>query len=139
MTLEPDPIAASARHAVRQRRLGPDAACTHCGLSDPAILTRKRPRLEAHHVAGRANDTDLLAVLCLNCHAAVTARQHDAGILDRSDDDSLLERLARTLLSLAIFTAGLTDALRRWAQQLIALAASLDQALPTWRTLDPAR
>lgn len=138
MTLEPDPIATAARGSARKRRLGPDAACALCGLSDPVQLTRQRRRLEEHHVATRCNDADLTAVLCLNCHATVSERQRTAGLFSAGEPANVLDRLTRALVSLATFSEALATALRRWADHLQDLMASLDRHLPTWRTLRAA-
>ena len=64
-----NPIRRDARHARRQRALGPNAICA-CGEVDPRCLTKTddgiqcygcrsrdlgRPKTEQHHVAGRHN------------------------------------------------------------------------------------
>ena len=94
--------------------------------TDPVQLTRRRRRLEEHHVAGRANDANLLAVLCLNCHASVSERQRDAGLFNVSEPTNVLERLARILVSLATFAEALAVTLRARAQELFDLIASLE-------------
>lgn len=45
--MNPDPVRNDARKAVRQRRLGPDAACALCGERRPEALTpvKGRPML----------------------------------------------------------------------------------------------
>jgi hypothetical protein len=139
--LERDPVATAARQAARTRRLGPDAACACCGLTDPVALTRqrRRRRLEEHHAAGRANDTGLVVVLCLNCHASISEHQRDAGLFTTDDDPTcVLERLARALASLATFADHLAGALRRWAEQLLTLVADLDRDHAAWRSLPSA-
>lgn len=80
----PNPIASEVRRQVQARRLPASAACVICGETELEALHQEkvsRHLLEAHHVAGRANDKDLLAVLCLNCHAKATVLQHEVGAL----------------------------------------------------------
>jgi hypothetical protein len=68
--MEMNPIQNDARRARRERRLGPDATCVHCGVTTPVALLFTRCRIvEGHHPAGEANDPTVIAPHCLNCHA----------------------------------------------------------------------
>ena len=131
---EPSPIVNDARKAARRRRLR-ESACAVCGAGDPTVLvTAGRTLLESHHVAGAANDANLEATLCRNCHALATEAQRDAGaVLSHADDRQALERLAAALRSLGSFFALLADACATWADTLTALIATMDARLPGWR------
>ena len=94
-----------------------------------------RQFLEAHHVAGRANDKELLAVLCLNCHAKATVLQHDVGALPPGKRASCLEAMDLALRSLGTFFELLAAACYRWSTQLAQVVAALDEYVPAWRTL----
>jgi hypothetical protein len=138
---EPDPIGADRRRARKQAKLPPDARCLLCGISDPDVLLRAAATLlEEHHVLGQAAAPDLTAVLCRNCHAMLTGRQHDHHALPPlgrgARRDSSLERDARALVSLALFVEELAPALNRIAAELFVLARQLDIAVPGWREWD---
>ena len=131
---EPDPIAADRRRTRRRTLIPAEAACVLCGLSDPSGLL-----LQDDHPLGVRADDGVRVWLCLNCHARQTADRHDhqagspAG--RRTDPTSVLERLARALRSLGVFTHELSHALFRFADQLLALVAGLDDSFPSWRAL----
>jgi hypothetical protein len=131
---EPDPIAADRRRTRRRALIPQEAACVLCGLSDPDGL-----RLQDDHPLGVRADDDVRIWLCLNCHALQTADRHDhqagspAG--RPTEPTSVLERLARALRSLAVFAHALAHALFRFADQLLALVAGLDDSFPSWRAL----
>jgi hypothetical protein len=135
---ERDPIANDVRRAKRKRRLPPDAACGVCGESDiEALVEVEVPRswLDGHHVVTREVDGEVLAVLCLTHHAKATALQWDVGALAREPAGSSLERMARAMRSLGSFFELLAAAFYRWADQLVRIVTTLDNALPAWRTL----
>lgn len=129
---ESDPIAADRRRTRRRTLVPEEAACVLCGLSDPDIL-----RLEDDHPLGWRAADDVRIWLCLNHHAQQTAVRHDhqggspAG--PPNGPVSLLESLARALRSLAVFTHALAHALCRFAEQLLAMTAGLDDFAPGWR------
>jgi hypothetical protein len=132
---EQNPIDVAVRAARRTRRLPPDAACALCGETNPTTLTT-RPRahvLEQHHAAGIDNDHDLVVVLCLNHHAAITAEQLDAGALTPVPMTSALEKMQLALASLGIFFDYLAHALYRFATQIGQVVLSLDANAPGWR------
>ena len=130
---EPDPIAADDRRTRRRDLIPEEAACILCGFSDPDGLV-----LEDDHVLGWRAADDVRVWLCKNCHAIQPAERldHQAGSPagPRTKPDSLLERLARALRSLGVFVNALGSALFRFAEQLLAMAAGLDESAPGWRT-----
>lgn len=132
-----DPIANDVRKGVRERRLGPDAACALCGEKTPEELLRaRRSLLERHHVGGEANDPRLTVLLCRNCHALLTEGMRDEAIaLDRDTSRTVLERLEAVLRGLALFFALLASSLEEWADKLAALVKALDREHPAWREL----
>jgi hypothetical protein len=118
--------------------LPPDAACCLCGETDIELLIEvevRRSILDSHHVATRVVDGQLLAVLCRNHHARATALQWDVGALFKEPPSSILDRMIRAMRSLGTFFELLAEACYRWAGQLTQVVTSLDQALPSWRTL----
>jgi hypothetical protein len=140
---EPDPVAADRRRARKRAKLPPDAHCELCGISDPdVLLAGPEPLLEKHHVLGRAAVPDVTVVLCRNCHAMQTARQHDHYALPPlgkgAPPDSFLERLARALISLALFLHELAHTLNGFAAQLLVFVRQLDIAVPGWRDWEAA-
>jgi hypothetical protein len=129
--IEHDPIGNDRRARRRSGRLGTSAACANCGED-------RLPLLECHHAGGAENDADLLVVLCRNCHALHTEAQLVAGVKLGGDARAMPERLEAMLRSLAAFFALLADVLCRWADQLAAFVAQLDETQPGWRALPPA-
>jgi hypothetical protein len=129
---EPDPIAAQNRRTRRRALIPQEAACVLCGFSDPSGL-----RLEDDHPLGWRVADDVRVWLCLNHHAQQTAERHDhqagspAG--RPAGPISFLEHLARALRSLAVFVHALAHALFRFAEQLLAMTAGLDDFAPGWR------
>jgi len=115
-----DPIGDDLRKQRRRRRLGRDAACVVCGETNPEVLRRlPRSLLERHHLAGRANDAELTAVVCLNHHAILSEAQRDSGVDLASDPDRRPAELTVGLLrGLADLTELLTPSLRRHADEL---------------------
>jgi hypothetical protein len=141
---EPDPIRADRRRARRRASLAVDAACLLCGVRDiDALLPAGRSLLEDHHVLGRAAAPELTVVLCRNCHAIQTARQHDHGALPPLGkgvaSDSVLERVARGLISLSVFLHELAHTLQLLASQVLVFVRQLDGAVPGWRDWESAR
>ena len=135
---EPDPIRADARRARHRRPLPPDAACLLCGVSNlDTLLTAPESLFENHHVLGRSADPHLTVVLCRNCHALQSAAQHDHRAVPapgrERTPDSVLERVARALASLALFVHQLAHTLRTLADALLRCAAGLDLYSPGWR------
>jgi hypothetical protein len=76
-----DPIGDDVRKLRRARRLGPDAACVVCGETNSEQLRRiSRSLLEQHHLAGRANVSELTVVVCRNHHAQLSEAQRSSGV-----------------------------------------------------------
>src|SRR6266542_5037088 len=117
--IEDNPIANAARKEQRKQRLGDNAKCTLCPETNPAALIMKnRTLLEKHHVLARQNDSELIIVLCRNCHAKLTESQLDAGVLSTRDNRSILEVIADCLYALAVFLQDIIDTLLYCSQQL---------------------
>jgi hypothetical protein len=135
---EPDPIANDLRNERRSRRLPPDATCALCGETEIPILGNhkvSRSLLEMHHVAGQANDDDLVVVLCRNCHGKATAEQQDVGALVAGRRSSCVEAMKLALVSLGTLFSLLAAACFRWSAQLAQMIGVLDEQTPDWRTL----
>lgn len=125
---DPDPIGADLRRARARRGLPADAACVVCGKRDHRVL-------QAHHVAGVANDPELVVVLCRNDHHLNTLGHLDLGVTLRQDPatpDAVL--LIAVLRGLAAFFALLAEGLMAWADRQAAHVRSLDANCPAWRT-----
>jgi hypothetical protein len=140
---EPNPIRADRRRLRRRASLPVDAACLLCGVRDvDALLLAGGSLLEDHHVLGRSAAADLTVVLCRNCHAIQTASQYDHDALPplgkNTSPDSILERAARALSSLAVFLHELAHTLHGLASQLRAFVRQLDVAVPGWRAWESA-
>lgn len=121
----PDPIGRDLTRARSKRRLEPDAACLLCAERDPEVLGEHPGAqvpasvLEAHHLAGRANDAELTVVLCLNHHRMMSTRMPGFGVALSADADRVKqERLVSLLRGLAVFFEQLAAALMRWAHDL---------------------
>jgi hypothetical protein len=135
----PDPIGADLRRANPARRIAAGSACVTCGEADPVVLKSGRSVLEAHHLAGRANDPDMTADVCLNCHRKLTNAQRDCGVPLAADPQrSLLDRLVAWLRGLAVFCQHLAQNLLDTAHQLERCVAGLDREHPAWRSLPEA-
>ena len=135
MIPEPDPIKNDARRQRQSRRLPTDATCALCGETNPEVLKPPtRSILEAHHAAGEANDADLVAVLCLNCHRKATNAQRDHEALTSGRAPSGLERLELALRSLGSFFILLAQFCFTQAEMLGHTILSLSAYDPTWRT-----
>lgn len=134
-----NPIMTAVRHARRERRFDPDAACVRCGITTPeTLIPAKRPFLEAHHVCGQAHDAALTVPVCRNCHAILTERQHAAG-LDFHAPPTLLHQIAAALTSFFTFLHAMCERGMQWTAALSDLIADLDTAYPAWRNLPNAK
>lgn len=110
----------------------PSPVCAMCG-EDRLFALHAR---QGHHIAGRVNDPDLTAVLCLNCHAEQTEAHRQVGVRLRDDPavpPIMLDRLAATLAGAGVFLAELGDRLVEWADYLRRLVTALDEKVPGWR------
>lgn len=106
--------------------------CIFCGEDRMFTLNAR----DGHHVAGRVNDPDLTAVVCLNCHACQTEAHRRVGVRLRDDPvvpPTLLDRLAAMLAGAGVFLRELGDRLVEWADYLRRLVPILDWLVPGWR------
>lgn len=135
-----DPAGAELRTRKRLAAIGADPddegasppVCTLCGETRLFTLHAR----QGHHIAGRVNDPDLTAPLCLNCHAEQTEQHRRVGVQLRDDPDlppTLLDRLTAMLAGAGVFLRELGDRLVGWADYLRRLVSALDRALPGWR------
>jgi len=111
---------------------GPGPMCVICGEGRLFALHAR----QGHHVAGRINDSELTAVVCLNCHACQTEAHRRVGVRFRDDPvvpPTLLDRSAETLAGSGVFLRELGDRLVEWASYLRAVVATLDDQQPGWR------
>jgi hypothetical protein len=128
----PDPIRADVRRARARRRTPPGSVCVYCGEQNPLLL-------QAHHVAGNANDKALTVVLCRNHHHLNTLGHLDLGVDLAPAEDALdVDLLIGVLRGLAVFFVLLAEVLVAWADRLDARVHSLDANCPTWRQVPPA-
>lgn len=137
-----DPMGNDLRRERRARVLPRDAACVMCGETNPEILMQAEAPsvLELHHLAGKANDPDLLVVLCLNHHRVQTARQPGYGVeLSRDPQRTSIEKLVSMLRSLGLFLVELGKAMVAKADDLAAHVAGLDAHYPAWRAMPSAQ
>ena len=113
-------MSALLRQERAARRLPPGAACAQCGETDPVLL-------ELHHVAGRANDQDLVVVLCLNHHRLQTVSQTAAGIdLDSRHERSAPERVVAWLRGMKLMFMSLAHGCEEMADRLAAFIPGSD-------------
>ena len=132
MTGGPDPIGADGRRARARRSVPAGAACVVCGEHDPRVL-------EAHHVAGKANDRKLTVVLCLNHLHLNTLGQLDLGVKRNRDTGRReVERLINLLRGHAGFFAEDARVLMAKADELETLVRMLDSHCPSWREMPVA-
>ena len=133
-----DPIATETRRAKRERMHGDHPACVMCGMGTlDSLIAVNRTVLEAHHIVGRANDDELTAPLCRNCHAELTEGYRNAGVpLNRPP--TLLHKLLAVLRAFAAMFAALAQRCAGWAEELRSLIEWLDASFPNWRTFEEA-
>jgi len=84
---------------------------------DRCSICGRKLQIEKHHVAGRNQDPELTAPLCLACHAQVTENLRRGDVDMRYTPDSV-ERVRRALKATAVFLRMLAEALCRWAESL---------------------
>lgn len=137
--MEHDPLKSQFRREQREGRLGYGACCVLCGASDLRTLRFTKGKLfEKHHVVGIAHDRSLRVIICLNCHAKLTADLLDAGA-DMRKQATLLHRLAMILRALGSFFLALGKAFCQYANDILELATSLDENFKDWRHLPEAK
>lgn len=134
---EKDPIKNDARKARKERHLGESTECVFCGATEPEALCRKSVSLlEEHHVAGRANDADLLFTHCRNCHDRIHERYRQNGVdLSAGQDRTPLERLIVFLRAVGTFLCQLGETMAGQADWLSQFMPKLDSEFPKWRDL----
>src|SRR5437016_6032999 len=116
----PDPMSALLRQERAVRRLPPGAACAECGETDPVLL-------ELHHLAGRANDEELVVVLCLNHHRRQSVNQTAVGVdLAAGQERSVPDRVVALLRGMALMFNSLAQGCGQMADRLTAFIAGLD-------------
>lgn len=124
---------AAARRAKRVQLLGVDnPSCTICGYH------RNPASLEAHHVAGEANQ-ELSVLLCRTCHDDLSDAAIDTlgDLRRRHADRDPLEVLAALLQGLADFSRSFGDSLEAWASWCRAASPHLKERLGTgwWQSI----
>ena len=128
-----DPMDAPRRKHRRQQRLGPDAVCVMCGERNPdALLRVRRSLLERHHVLGAAHAPEATIVVCLTCHARLSAAQQDDGV-QLSPQGTLLERGIAMMAAAGSSLRVVGDAFLEWAERAQGFVRGLDEELPEWR------
>jgi hypothetical protein len=137
----PDPIRNDRRRARRLAKLPADAVCAVCGWRSPdALLRTGKNLLERDHTDGDANNPNLVAPACPNCHSVHSEGQRRLGVnLTHDEERSVLERHADALRSRAAFYLQLADNDQREAERLDALATAFDEKDPDWRLLPEAK
>lgn len=86
--------------------------CLQCGEHDPTCLI-----LEADHIAGREHHDDT-GVVCMNCHRKLTDKRLDH-VPANAAYQGMQEVIARYLLGLADFLAGIVETLREFGRWLL--------------------
>jgi hypothetical protein len=117
--MDRNPVKTAVRSTRRKRRLGNgEHVCLLCGYSEPpALIPVTKKFLEDHHIVGWQRDSELISVLCRNCHALVSEDLLQEAIdMQRETNPNVL--VASMLDALAVFLATLAAAVRRWAQIL---------------------
>ena len=133
----PSPMTSQARAAVGCHPMPPAPSVARRSPRSSAQAKVSGHLLEAHHVAGKANDKYLTGPLCLNCHAKATALQQRGRRSATREPSSCLEAMALALRSLGTFFEQL-------AAGLLSLGVTagpggcglrLEQTFPAWRTI----
>ncbi len=137
-----NPVAHAARRARAQRRVGVGARCT-CGESRPEALVAGstplicaecqraaagRPRTDAHHVAGRAND-DTTVPVPVNDHRAILSP-------DQQDwpRDTLENPTGDPVLRAAACIRGVIDTIWYVLEHTLGWVAGFLEQLSAWLT-----
>lgn len=104
--------------------------CFACGQQDVRFGGLRR--LEADHVAGEANNPDVLVWLCRRCHNVATGLQYDLGVkLNETDPRSDTDRYAALLQGVALRMAVMSavQGSINGAARFLGLAASVGEVL----------
>ena len=128
-----DPVKAQVRRERKRQRLGTDAKCVFCREKNSFALNRYPWRiLQEHHLFGQNNDPDSTVILCMNCHAKVTAAQWDAGA-DLQRKNLFIESLPEMFRSLKAMFLVVAEKLGEWADEIALFLSKLDKEYPGWR------
>jgi hypothetical protein len=115
--MDRNPARTAVRSTRRKERLGNgEHVCLFCGYSEPtALIPVTKKFLQDHHVVSRKRDSELISVLCRNCHALASEDllQEDIDMQPETNPNALV---ASMLDALAVFLEALVAAVRRWAQ-----------------------
>src|SRR5580704_12892412 len=113
--MDRNPVKTAVRGTRRKRRLGDgEHVCLLCGYSTPpALIPVTKKFLEDHHIVGWQRDSELISVLCRNCHALACEGLLQENInMQRETNSNAL--VASMLDALAVFLETLVAAVRRW-------------------------
>jgi hypothetical protein len=129
----------AVRRARRARKLGANARCAICGVSDPAMLVAVGgTTLEVDHVLGRSVDPSITWTLCRNHHALLTDKRV-AAAASMERPATILHLLTSVLPSQGVVLNQLTERSAEWSEQVAELIERLDSDYPAWRDLPEAR
>src|SRR5437868_14772338 len=113
-----NPVQDAARRKEREKKLGPNAVCFHCGETQwETLMPVRKSLMEAHHIFGRANDAEFTEALCRNCHAILTEHLQQCGVSMKKP---------RTFLDLiAAILAAVGSLLTKLGEKFLSLAQRL--------------
>lgn len=133
MSTTHDPLKKQHRKTRKRHRLGPEATCLACGRTNLHTLRKaKRSVFEMHHVLGVSHAPDAEVVVCILCHARMSAGQVDDEV-PLQPQETILERMVAVLLAWASFLSIAAEILKELAASGTACVAGLDRDYPDWR------
>lgn len=136
--MEQHPIQNDARRRRRQQQLGPDAVCVLCGEAQwETLIPVRRSLLEAHHVAGLANDATVTVAFCRNCHAKLTEQLRQCGA-SMEPPETILDKVVAMVRAVGALLVTLGNTLVELADKVAKCLLGLDRTCPTWRTCPEA-
>lgn len=108
------PLRAERRIKQRFAKLGPDPRCFDCGETDVACL-------EIDHEVGEDRDSELVQIVCRNCHRKREWKRDMAGLTTNGQhqEEIAQESFYRYLLLLAMNHEQIAGSLRRKAEEFI--------------------
>ena len=129
-----DSFADEAARKQRLKALYEGKACARCGETNDERLGGYS-RIDLHHLAGRANDPDLVVYLCLGCHAQAHAQLKEVGVVDLSPKPSrnLLEVIATVLRAMGRTLKDWGEQMLEYGERLFAYIEAQDARDPSWR------
>lgn len=101
--------------------------------NDSVCIFCCKPSEENHHPAGRANEKDLTAPLCKDCHSEQTRLQRVAEVDLSHSEKPFLLKLQAFLKGVGIFLISLGEKLVELAKSLGAAVRFFDFYFPAWR------